>query len=278
MKFYEYFDSKWGKAFYRISEALHKYSPDWVEWVGSESNSEVNIIHEVGGGEIKPIVDSLTSGKKTIIVQHTYYTSGYDKWDELWEKANLTISFHNLPDYTNKNFNFLASPWGYEPSIFFDKHFKKERAIFATGHVAETEHLHDVFLACQETNTTMYHTGEDFKWGGKYVHLPYMDNDKYSNLLNKVMYVSCLRDIEGFEMAGIEGLACGAIPIVLALPTYRWYKKCALFIDSAYNVKNQLVNILSMNNYLVNFREDFENTFQWYYIITNIFNKIEEAI
>lgn len=278
MKFYEYFDTKWGKAFYRISEAIHKYSPDWVTWVNSAEQADVEIVHEVGSGEIKPIEDSISAGKKTIIVQHTYFTSGYNKWDELWERANLTISFHNLPDYTKKKFNFLASPWGYEPSVFYDKHFVKENAIFATGHVAETEHLYDVFLACNETNTIMYHTGEDFKWGGKYVHLPYMENDKFNNLLNRVKYVSCLRDIEGFEMAGVEGLACGATPIVLDLSTYRWYDGYSISIDPYSNIKDQLVNYLKINYILVNYQEKFEKTFQWYYIINNIFNKIKESI
>lgn len=275
-KVFEYFDSKWGKAFYRISEALHKYSPEWVEWINSESNSEINIIHEVGGGEIKPIQDSLDNKKKTIIIQHTYFTSGYNEWDSLWEKANLTISFHDLPTYTKKHFNFYATPWGYDPSIFYNKKLNKINPIFVTGHIANTEHIDDVYNACRFLGLTLLHTGEDFKWGNFYKFLPYMDNKDFANLLNTVTYTSCLRSVEGFEMVGVEGLACGAIPIVLDLPTYRWYKGFGIFINPNNYITEQLVEILS-HKPDINIQQDkVREAFAWDNIIRKLFLKVQE--
>jgi hypothetical protein len=103
-----------------------------------------------------------------------------------------------------------------------------------------------------------------------------MNNNTFANLLNTVFYTSCLRDIEGFEMVGVEGLACGALPIVLDLPTYRWYKGFGIFIDPKKDIIEQLVDIF-INKPSIDIQQDkIKETFAWNNIINELFYKIQE--
>lgn len=59
-------------------------------------------------------------------------------------------------------------------------------------------------------------------------------------------YVSGLRRTEGFELPAVEGLFCGARPILFDTPNYRqWYEPFGIFIyeGSRQEVIEQLINI-----------------------------------
>jgi len=280
MKVYEYANPSWGKAFSRISYELRKHSPEWVEWVSSMDACEIALVHEVGGAESIQLREALEKGKKLIIVQHTYFTSGFSKWEEFWEQALLTVSFHNLPEYTDKKFAFFHTPWGADPEIFYLENHVRNIKVFATGHVAQTENLDKVYDACLRTHNVMFHTGENFKWGIKYRHMPYMPDDKLRTTLNQTEYVPCLREHEGFELMGIEGLFCGARPIVPNINTYNWYSKYSHVVDMGGDVTGQLVDILS-NPSLPVLPEEYNEivaTFSWGRIVANIFTAIQERL
>eukprot|EP00965_Chrysotila_dentata_P129601 4284673-Pleurochrysis_carterae.AAC.1 len=50
--------------------------------------------------------------------------------------------------------------------------------------------------------------------------------------MRRARYVAALRKTEGFELFGIEGLFCGARPLVYNLSTYRWYGGHAVFVPA----------------------------------------------
>jgi hypothetical protein len=277
MKVYEYANPSWGKAFSRISFELRKHAPEWVEWVSSMDDCEIAIVHEVGGAETIQMRDALEKRKKLVIVQHTYFTSGYSRWEEIWEQAMLTTSFHNLPEYTTKKFEFHHTPWGADPDIFYLENYSRSIKVFSTGHVSRTENLDKVYDACLKTHNTMYHTGENFKYGLMYRFMPYMTDDKLRTTLNQTEYVPCLREYEGFELMGIEGLFCGARPIVPNLPTYDWYRRYSYVVDMRMDVTEQLVGFLSNPSLPIPPEEykEIVSIFSWGRIIKDIYTAIQ---
>lgn len=267
-----------GKAFKRIDKAFHDYAPKEIIWTDLIS-SDFNIVHVVGGAEAH-IIDS-----KSIIIQHCYYTTYGVDWSTYWTRVPLTISFHNLTDYTDKKFNFYRTPWGADDRLFRKiPGISRNKKVFVTGHVAATECIDRLYNAARRVDKKIYHTGQNFSKGGilwrpeNYQYLEYMDDNAYVNLLNSVEYVAGMRLIEGFEMACIEGLFCGATPIVLDLPTYDFYKGFGIFVNPYENIEDQLTGILAttpppISDETLNLARE---KFSWANIIPRIFNKILE--
>lgn len=245
MRIKEFMNPDWGKAFKRISKAFHS-NFNKIEWV--DTNEDIELVHIVGTAEVDYLLkkDSLSN---VVIVQHCFRTAGVDSqetWNSLWKNCRLVISFHNLPKFTDTKFNFIRTPWGADPSMFPVSTDHRIVKVFATGHVAGTEKLDSIFEACQLTNNIMYHTGENFKFNPKtYQFFDYMDNKEYSAMLTYVQYVAGLREIEGFEMACIEGAMTGATPIVPTENSYDFYNPFAIKVDTNTDVVPQLVKIFS---------------------------------
>lgn len=273
MKVWEYIHPHWGIAFKRISHALHVYAPENIQWTQDKDAADVHLIHVVGEGEI-PL---LTSNKPKIIIQHCYFTAGAPavNYAQYWKDSLLTTSFHNLPNYTDINFPFHHMPWGADPEVFnLLPYVPRKYKIVATGHVAESECIDKVFEACVKTNNILLQTGQNFGWNNNhYRHTPYLRNGDFTLLLNSCEYVSALRVIEGFELMGIEGLFCGARPIVPDDPTYDWYRQYGHTIDTKRDIVEQLVEILKTPATPLTPEEYTEVTerFSWKNIIRNFY-------
>jgi glycosyltransferase involved in cell wall biosynthesis len=275
MKILEYSNKDLGRAFSRITYAFHKYFKD-VEWV--TSNPDIVLVETLGQGEID-YLNTLKSLDNVVLVQQCLFTSGIklNTWIELWKRCKLVISFHDLQSYTKEKFNFYRTPLGAEPDTFPIGCLERNFKVFSTGHVAETECLDKVYLACKNTNNTMIHTGENFHWDNKYyTFINYLPDKQFSYLLQRVQYVTGLRLVEGFEMACIEGAMTGAVPIIPNLPTYDWYKDFGIYIDVNKDITKQLVDIFSseynsLSNEQINY---IRNEFSWSNICTNIYKRI----
>jgi len=281
MKVMEYLHPDWGDVFYRISKAFHDYAPDWVEWVEKPEDSDVYIVHVVGRGELPELKREV---RNKVIIQQCYFTAEANlaNYPAYWKDALLTISFHNLPDYTDEKFNFYRMPWGADKRVFRRHNWSKIRDVklFTTGHVAGPESIDIVFEAIKSVGAVMLHTGKDFKWDNKhYKYVPHMPNWALVNLLNRTQYIACLRKIEGFELLGIEGLFCGARPIILDLPTYDFYGDHAYTI-SPQDITKQLIEILSKEPLYVG-KEEHEKvvqTFGWDNLIPKMFERIRDYL
>lgn len=274
LRIYEYTNPAWGTAFKRISKALHDYAPENVKWIDYPGGAQIILVHVVGGGEVPIMEDVLESGRKLLIVQHVVKTGGTYNWNEYFKQAILSISFHDLHSYYPKDkFNAYSTPWGFDPKEFSKLDIPKNRKVIGTGYVADTECLDKLYTACFNTKNYMFHTGKDFEFGEYYKHVPWLTPEQFNIMLNSVQYTSCLRDIEGFEMMGVEGLVCGAIPIVPDLSTYRWYRKHGIFIDMKKDIVKQLEDILVLTPTPPNEDEleEVHQKFSWEYIVPAIF-------
>jgi len=279
MKIFEYTHPAWGFAFKRISNAFHQHAPEWVEWVPTWEQADVNLVHVVGGGEV-PI---LQLPKPKIIIQHCYFTASPNELDypKYWEEALLTCSFHKLPNYTDKKFNYHGMPWGADNEIFSIINTQaREFKIGTTGHIAETEGIDKVYEAIQQIpGAAMWHTGQNFGWDpNKYRFYNYMPDQYFYQLLNHTQYISAMRFIEGFELMAIEGLMCGARPIVTQDDTYDWYRKHAYTVDTTKDIVPQLISILENPPRPITAEEyeEIVNTFSWKTIMNNFYERVKE--
>ncbi len=280
IKIFEFTRPEWGVAFKRISYALHKFAPDWVEW-SDYDNADIMIVHVVGGGEIEPC----ERPKPKVIIQHCYFTASAHEIDytKFWEKALLAVSFHDLRKYTDKNIPYYGMPWGADPTVFVQTN-KGHRSIkvLATGYIAETEAIDKVHEAVERTGHVLYQTGNHFGWPRKnYIHIPFLDDDRdFVDILNASQYVSALRFIEGFELMAIEGLMCGARPIVPNDPTYDWYREHAMTIDRNGDVVGQLANILKDEPNPISAEEHKQvvDKFSWQRLIPDFYEELQRKL
>lgn len=279
IKIFEVINPDWGIAFKRISLAMHAYAPEEIQWT-SYDDCDIMLVHVVGPGEVQ----WLNKPKPKIILQQCYFTAQSDKIDYplFWKNALLTVSFHNLNNYTDKNFNFYHMPYGAKSSLFkYMPEIKKENTIFTTGEVYETEGLDKIFNAVKTIKGTMIHTGNNFGWDTTYYkNFSLLPDSKFVQLLNSCKYVSALRFIEGFELLGVEGLMCKLRPIIPENDTYNWYRKYAYTIDTKQDIHEQLVSILSQAPRPFTDEEYNEiiATFDWKVIIDNFFKKIQNTL
>lgn len=255
-----------GRGIQRISKALKDFSPAGITWAKPGQPADITFLHLISQDQI-PLIN-----EHTVVLQYCWKTAGAADWLSAWKKAKAVISYYDLPD--QDQYNFLHTPLGYDPRIFKNYNLVRNNVVFATGHVSETEHLHDVFMACKLANTKMFHTGENFRWCNKnYRFFDYMGDGDLVKTLNTTKYVSCLRSVEGFELLGVEGLACGTRPIVLDLPCYDWYRKFSYTVSEKEDLVAQLWNLFKQPPAPVSVLEyeEVERLFSWKNIIPKWF-------
>lgn len=289
LKVCQYFNPAWGKGLQRIFIAINNFieksDGQYVSEI-SPDRADINIIQVIGPGEA-PVIDKYS--KSAVLMQHCYETACPDSTDysSLWERCLLVTSFNNLPTYTNKKFPFLHMPLGADVDVF--KFQDKERIckVFTTGHVAETECIDLLYKACQTTNQKFAHTGENFNFDvANYFFLPYMSDENLVDVLNKTECTFCMRLIEGFEMLGVEGLLCGARPIVPDLPCYDWYRKFGYTIRVKNKTNEEIVNQIELllekdvEIPVVSKEEmlEIKNIFDWDIVLYNMFKEIESRL
>ena len=127
-----------GRGIQRVSKALKDFAPNYITWVKPSQASDVTFLHLVDSNQIPLITEN------TVVLQYCWKTVGEADWDSAWNKARAVISYYDLP-IANKA-KFLYTPLGYDPRIFKNYNLRHTNTVFATGHVADTEHLYDVFI------------------------------------------------------------------------------------------------------------------------------------
>lgn len=117
------------------------------------------------------------------------------------------------------------------------------------------------------------------------VHLGFVSDDEFVHEMQSAAYVSALRKTEGFELAGVEGLFCGARPLVYDIPTYRWYRGHAVFMPDprrtpSASMFDTLVDALKAPARPVTPEEHVElrRHFSWTKIVPTLYEKIRDEL
>jgi len=174
--------------------------------------------------------------------------------------------------------------------MFYDRKIDREYTIYTWGCASDPEsegikNIHRAIMTLRErgVDCKMLHSGINYAFGDGYEYVPpTKDLNEVARRLSQSRYANALREEEGFELMGIEGMLCGARPIYYDLPCYRhWFDDFGLFIPPGQDAVKELVKIFDpcfMNNpgIQVTPEEKYNviNTFRWRTIGDNFWAKV----
>ena len=226
------------QAMYRVSDALERYSPSWVEIVNDIEEADVQILHVIGFGSL----EYLHPDKKYIVIQYCYKSTEHGAnpkmWHRLWEQSELVWSYYDLREDMAKDTPFYHSPMGIaHPFIQQLEKVERDIGIITSGYVngKSAEAIEEPCSAARYLGLSTVHLGP------MPIHMERpcklwetvngIHDHRLAQLYNRAKWVSGLRHVEGFEFPIIEGLIQGARPIVFQREDMRfWFKDHAIFV------------------------------------------------
>jgi len=237
------------QAMFRVSRALARYAPAGVEIVKDPQQAEFHVLHVIANDAIA--YAAARPELKFAVIQYCYKTAGEGPWHQLWKRASAVWSYYYL-----KTPNLYLSPLGIDPEFTkMPLAHGPRRAVLTTGYVAGpgAEAIEEVVTAATHLGVEAIHLGPQ---PVGLVHAPPMNwvtlhgitDEALAKVYQSCAWVSGLRHVEGFEMPCIEGLACGARPIVFDRSDMRrWYQGHAIFVPECSGVEltERLMHILS---------------------------------
>lgn len=274
----------------RVRDALEKYAPSSVQVVNTRKKADLEVVHVIGRHEhTQSHVEQLQEQKKPYaMVQYCLRSTKKPStihWLDMWDGAELVWSYYDLPqlcqeDANNAKFAFYHAPLGVEP-IFFDRMVEdhKKYSIMASSQHALSESGRECAFAVKRLNKRMFFLGHELRRGPDIVCETGLTDEELANRYSSCEFVSGLRRVEGFELPVVEGLMCGARPIVFDKPHYRqWFNEFAVFIpeDDRGQVIAHLERVLWRGATPVTKDEKAlaKERFDWQTIITNFWKKI----
>lgn len=253
------------RAMVRVANALESSLPSTFSIAGSPAPqySDIVVLHVIGSDAIDHCKHLISIGQRYIIIQYCLLTAGYnestaDDWHYIWSKAELVWSYYDLPFVRFPSYPLNRLPFYYAP-LGLDEPFTKpindhvsRHYIFTSGYVSGpgAEAIEEMWLAARHCNLPVMHLGPSKVEGiqdstiSSYPLFRHAIPDTYlADLYSQSLYVSGLRHVEGFELPALEGIACGARPILFDLPCYRkWYRNRAIYVPDCHG--QELVDIL----------------------------------
>jgi len=233
---------------FRVSDALKKHAPADVEFV-NEKDAELCVLHVVSLDAIPHVQER--PDLNYAVIQYCYASAGEGWWNPLWDHAKTVMSYYDLP-----HSKLYLTPLGIDPIFRSDyQHSGRGIGVMTSGYVTGpgAEAIQEVHTAAERVGREVVHLGPmpvGFKpqpitnW--RMIHG--VSDLMLANHYRHAQYVSGLRHIEGFELPVIEGLACGARPIVFDREDmHRWYDEHAVFVPECHGEElvQHLVEVLS---------------------------------
>lgn len=232
----------------RVANALKKYKPSTVEIVNTVNEADFVVFHVIGRQD-QMYEQALSIGKPYAVIQYALRSTmrpDPESWIDLWRNANVVWSYYDLTEWS-ADFNFYHAPLGVDESIK-KKETQKRYLMMTSGQSYLTESVRECIYACRGLGK-VFHLGEahdipsEHLESGRVEMQSGITDDEVSIKYSQSMYVSGLRRDEGFELPVIEGLVCGAKPIVFDKPHYRhWFDDFAIFIPE--NSRDEVVRSL----------------------------------
>lgn len=297
------------RAMGRVGDALARHAPEWVEIVQDPAQADVQLLHVTGGGQSAL---SHLKAPRYAVAQYCYLTAANRQslpWG-LWSDAEMVWSY--LPSVQHEimaacvrgtidtyetsvadcNAPYYHSPLGIDPAFVNSR----PAAITTIGCVTSgyvtgpgCEAIEEVAVAAEIAGLSVAHIGPSgvSGWVGEktagWRAAAGLSDQELASVYSKARYVSGLRHVEGFEMPVIEGLACGARPIVFDRPDMRqWYDGHAVFVPECHGegLVRRLVDIFSGAPEPVTEteRQEVMRKFDWLAIATGFWSRLREAM
>lgn len=253
--FVEPVPSTLSRAMYRVAWALRRYAPKTVMIVDHPEEADLQVFHAIGMSGMR---EAILKTREFAVIQYCWKSANGDQqeWDALWGQARVVMSYYELP--VKPDVNFVMAPLGVDGQAFTAQPGDgRHVGVVTSGYVsgAGAEAIEEVADAALKTRLSVLHVGPSEIVGMRrrreksWMAVHHLDDARLaSTVYGKALWVSGLRHIEGFELPVIEGLACGARPIVFDLPEMRrWYEGHAVFVPECSGPKlvEELVRVFS---------------------------------
>jgi len=248
----------------RVATALVRYKPSDVLLVNKQEEADHVIVHMVGDGQRKHWINPQQEYSCIQYCLRTTELPNTKDWVEVWGRAKAVWSYYDLkskiaedlysmPHTFDEQFpmNFYYAPLGVDGNVFKpNMPVRKPFLIGTSGYIAATECVDTVHRVCVERLQRMqFHLGPNLNLGAYVTYANSIPDEIVSEFWAQCSFVAGLRAIEGFELPVLEGLACGARPIVFNAPHYtHWFGEHAEVIPEDRNpdaVEAALYDIMS---------------------------------
>lgn len=279
----------------RIATALRKYAPPNVTIHTFPRNNDLTIIYAIGRRDAvdRQVEKILKAGKRYAIIQVCLKsTMSPDPWDwvDIWRSAEVVWSYYDLEEAlrTGEYFkfavcqlpNFYHAPLGADASVFqMHDGWTHKYKVLTSGLSRLSESVRECHLAAAEVNEVSCHLGAKLNLGDAVECVYNIDDLELSYLYGQCEFVSGLRRKEGFELPAVEGLLCGARPLVFDNPDWRWnYGPHAEYLQETdrQGVVDQLVELFKRGARPVSAeeREQAVERFNWKTIVEGFYERL----
>jgi hypothetical protein len=242
----------------RVAEALKRYAPKDVEFVEDPSQADLQVLHVIG-----PDADELLRAPRYAVIQYcrtAMHVDGTNQpvegnpYEGLWEAAEVTWSYYDLIGIAPR---FYFAPLGVDDEFIkpYDEDVR-DLGIMSSGFVSGpgAEAIEEVAMAGWMLEMDVVHLGPDVIDGMRVAPphgwraLKNISDRVLAQYYRRCKWVSGLRHAEGFELPVIEGLMCGARPIVFDRPDmHQWYEDRVVFVPecSGPDLTQLLIEVMS---------------------------------
>ncbi len=240
------------RAMVRVAEALTAYAPPDINVVDQPERADLSILHAIGPG----LFERIDENQPRAVIQYCFKTAGYtlERWQEIWKGSEVVWSYYDLAPYGgDRDFSFYYAPLGVDAPFTTAKLNGQARTIgvMSSGYVSgpACEAIEEIAWAADTAGLHVVHLGPSNVVGmpekkNNWAAVSGISDEELAQLLRTTKWVSGLRHIEGFELPVLEGLMCGARPIVFDREeTREWYDGHAVFVPET--VGDRLVDSLS---------------------------------
>lgn len=223
------------RAMFRVARALRRYAPANMQFV-SAKEADFHVLHVIGNDAI-PYVEE-RQNLRYAVVQYCYTTAGSGQWNTLWDRADVVWSYYDLPHP-----KLYRAPLGLDDAFRVPQEYRvRTIGIMTSGYVAGpgAEAIEEVYLAASRLNQYVVHLGPMpigflHPPNGNWQTVNGISDSTLAEFYTGSKWVSGLRHVEGFELPALEGLACGARPILFNREDmHTWYDDYAEFIPECH--------------------------------------------
>lgn len=277
----------------RVARALGKRAPEGVLIVPTLNLSDVVLLHTIGHDAMERAREIKESGRRYIVAQ--YCCGDRSPWSEFWKQAEFVWSYYDLTKEAEEcGFNFYNSPLGIDEAFLADpiEPVERRNLILTSGHVSssQSEPIEEVWKAAEILGIEAIHIGPNRVAGMKYYPPNWrsvggVSDHVLAHLNRQAAWVSAMRHVEGFEMPAIEGLACGAKPIVFRQDsTQYWYGDIGsvMFIEesSGNALVESLISAIQRTKILtrIDEREIVLQRFNWDSICAGFWERLQSSL
>jgi hypothetical protein len=253
MKIYVNAPDTVSRSIFRVERALRRFAPRHIQFTDRMHEADLVVLHVIGWGSFDGVSIDFAGGQRMAVIQYCLRsTENPDplEWERrVWSRSVCVWSYYDLGDTLRRTYggrfdNFYYAPLGVDPTFTGGPLANPDRGdyVVTSGYVNHpaAEAISEIAYAAQRAGIGVVHLGpvpEGMPADamiGDWRNVHDITDTELATIYEHARWVSGLRHVEGFELPALEGLACGARPILFDRPEMRqWYRDHAVYVPES---------------------------------------------